>query len=58
MKSVIVTVIQSCNTEKVVKSLRTDDIIQYGNNMLILWQVLWQPLVTKTNRDTSNKSQE
>jgi len=58
MKSVIVTVIQSYDTEKVIKSLRTDDIIQYDNNMLILWQVLLQPLVTKTNRDTSNKSQE
>jgi len=30
-----VTVTQSGNTEKIVKDSRTDDIIQYGNNMLL-----------------------
>jgi len=35
---ITVTVIESCNIKKVVKGCRIDDVIQYDNHMLALWQ--------------------
>ena len=35
---VMVTVTQSGDTEKVIEGPGTDNIIQYSNNMLTLWQ--------------------
>jgi len=35
---VTVTVTQSYNIKKVIESSGTNDIIQYSNNMLALWQ--------------------
>jgi len=33
-----VTVISSCNIEKIKEGSGTDDVIWYGNNMLVLWK--------------------
>jgi len=35
---ITVKVTQSCDTEKDVEGSGTDDVIQYGNNILILWK--------------------
>ena len=36
---VIVIVIELCNLKKDIERLRTNDIIQHNNSMLILWQI-------------------
>jgi len=34
----VTTVTQTCDTEKIIEYSRINNIIQHGNNMLVLWK--------------------
>jgi len=34
----VMTVTQSCDIEKIIEGSGTNNVIQYGNNMLVLWK--------------------